>query len=73
MLRKAWTARLFQDEEIILDWLAGGDMTVRVCEQLIHGEREFRRMQWAEKYGQAHRIKKWATKQIKRLKKAGSP
>ena len=52
MLRKARIAMLFEDDQLILDWMNTGNMSGQTCKELVRGERKFRDMIWRERYGQ---------------------
>jgi hypothetical protein len=52
MLRKCRIARLFEDDQLVLDWIDRGKMTKFVCAELVRGERKYRDMIREERYGQ---------------------
>ncbi len=54
MLKKARIARLFKDDQLILDFITNNKPTMskELCAELVRGEQAFRSMVWKEKYGQ---------------------
>lgn len=51
-LSKCRISRLFDDDDLVLDWMNTGNMSKAVCAELIKGERKYRDMVFKEKYGQ---------------------